>query len=81
MAQKGMKPSAMIKQRLNAKPKSPKIKMPKTASVKNERELMPKKMTAEQKQAYLQKRALDNLMKKRMGVVKKTGVYPNYKTN
>jgi len=77
MAQKGMKPSAMIKQRLNAKPKSPKIAMPKVGAVKAKKETMPKKMTNDQ----AQKRALDNLMKKRMGVVKKTGVYPNYKTN
>jgi hypothetical protein len=32
-------------------------------------------------QAQAQAKALDDLMKKRMAVVKKTGVYPNYNTN
>ena len=32
-------------------------------------------------QAKAQAKALDDLMKKRMAVVKKTGVYPNYNTN
>ena len=81
MAQKGMKPSVMIKQRVGAKPKAPKTNMPKIGKVKSEKTPMPKKMTPEQIQAMNQKRALDKLMKKRMDTVKKTGVYPNYKTN
>lgn len=76
-----MKPSVMIKQRVGAKPKAPKVNMPKVGAVKSEKKPLPKKMTAEQLQAYNQKRALEKLMKKRMDTVKKTGVYPNYRTN
>jgi hypothetical protein len=77
MASKKLRPSAMIKQRVGAKPKAAKTPMPKVGTVKAKKETMPKKMTQEQ----AQRRALDNLMKKRMATVKKTGVYPNYNTN